>query len=66
MYKTVNLSKSQIETIVLEALQAGATALGEKINLDCVAKDVNSVIKSEGEDLIQSISASAMKRYCKK
>ena len=63
---TVNLSKSQIETIVLEAIQEGATAFAEHLDAENVAKEVQAMVKERGEELIQSISSSAMKRYSQK
>ena len=63
---TVNLSKSQIETIVLEAIQEGATALAEHLDAESVAKEVQAMVRERGEELIQSISSSAMKRYSQK
>lgn len=63
---TVNLSKSQIETIVLEAIQEGATALAENLDAENVAKEVQAMVRERGEELIQSISSSAMKRYSQK
>ncbi|APD91968.1 hypothetical protein BM525_18980 (plasmid) [Alteromonas mediterranea] len=63
---TVNLSKSQIETIVLEAIQEGATALAEHLDAENVAKEVQAMVRERGEELIQSISSSAMKRYSQK
>jgi DNA-binding NarL/FixJ family response regulator len=61
--KAINLTKSQIETIVLEAIQAGATALAQQVDVEHVAKEVSTLMKTEGENLIQSISLSAMQRY---
>lgn len=64
--KTVTLTKSQIETIVLESIQAGATTLAEKLGAESVDKKVQAMVREEGEDLIQFISSSAMKRYSQK
>ena len=61
--KAINLTKSQIETIALEAIQVGATALAQQVDVEHVAKEVSTLIKTEGENLIQSISLSAMQRY---
>tara|TARA_B100002003_G_C14134781_1_gene545678 strand:+ start:2249 stop:2449 length:201 start_codon:yes stop_codon:yes gene_type:complete len=61
--KAINLTKSQIETIVLEAIQVGATALAQQVDVEHVAKEVSTLMKTEGENLIQSISLSAMQRY---
>lgn len=60
---TVNLAKSQIESIVLEAIQAGATALANNLDLENASNEVQAMIREQGEDLIQLISSSAMKRY---
>jgi hypothetical protein len=60
---TVNLTKSQIETIVLESIQSGAKALAQQLDTDHASLEVSELMKAEGENLIQSISSSAMKRY---
>lgn len=59
----ITLSKSQIETIVLEAIQAGATAMAEQLDVENVSKNVCSLMKVDGENLISSIAASSMRRY---
>jgi len=63
MANTLNLSKSQVETIVLEAIQAGADAMAHQLDADDVAKEVNKLVKSEGESLIDKITSSTMSRY---
>ena len=57
------LSKSQIETIVLEAIQAGATAIAQQLDVDNVAKEVSTLMKTEGELLIQSVVSTTYNRY---
>lgn len=63
MANTLKLSKSQIETIVLEAMQAGAEAMAHQLDADNVAKEVNKLVNSEGEGLIDNITSSTMSRY---
>jgi hypothetical protein len=62
----INVTKSQIETIVLEAIQAGAIAIGEQLDIEDLGKKVSELMKVEGENLIQLISSSAMQRYSNK
>ncbi len=59
----MDLSRSQIETIVLDALQQGATAMAEQLDADNVAKAVNTLIRAEGDTLIDRITDAAVQRY---
>lgn len=59
----VNLSTSQVETIVLEALQSGATAMAEHLDIENVSKTVNTLVADEGEAIIQAVTQSSLSRY---
>mgnify|MGYP006091682629 CR=1 FL=1 len=59
----ITICKSQVETIVLEAIQAGATAMAQQIDAENVAKEVNTLMQTYGESLIHSVTSSSMKRY---
>lgn len=64
---TANLSKSQIETIVVESLQDAAKAMANTldVNPNNVDKAVTLMIKADGEEIINRIASNAMKRYSK-
>ena len=59
----ITLSKSQVETIVLEAIQVGATAIAQQLDAENVAKEVSILMQTDGESLIQSVTSSSMNRY---
>lgn len=64
---TVNLSKSQIETIIVESLQDAAKAMANTldVNPNDVDKAVTLMIKTDGEEIVNRIASNAMKRYRK-
>jgi hypothetical protein len=59
----ITICKSQVETIVLEAIQAGATAMAQQLDAKNVSKEVSSLMKTDGESIIQSVASSSMARY---
>lgn len=59
----ITLSRSQIETIVLEAIQVGATAIAQQLDVENVAKEVSTLMKTDGENLIQYVTSSSINRY---
>ncbi|MCX8796034.1 hypothetical protein [Vibrio parahaemolyticus] len=58
---TINLSISQIETIVMESYQAGAKHIGQHFDID--SKALNQAIKNDLNDSVEFISKSSLKRY---
>ena len=59
----ITISKSQVETIVLEAIQAGATAIAQQLGAENVAKEVSTLMQTDGENLIQFVTSSSINRY---
>jgi hypothetical protein len=59
----ITITKSQVETIVMEAIQAGATAMAQQLDPLNVSKEVCNLMETDGENIIQSIASSSMTRY---
>ncbi len=66
MPNSVNLSKSQLTAIILEAINAGAEAMALQLDADDAAKEVSTLVNTEGGSLIEHIASTAMTRYGQK